>query len=223
MSIENNKLQNGGDVRVIPADTASRSICVIVPAFNAALHLKRVLKPLMEMLEASDVQEVIVVDDCSHDTTAKIAREIGANILTTPQNGGPSVARNLAAKSTDKSILWFVDADVIVWPDGAGKIRAAFSEPGVKAVFGSYDEAQDGTPWFSRYKNLTHRFYHQNARREASTFWAGCGAVDAELFRDIGGFDVENACPRSRISSLGIASGNQAGGSFLPLICLVIT
>ena len=101
------------------------------------------------------------------------------------------MARNLAAQNTDKSILWFVDSDVIVWPDGASKIRAAFSGTGVKAVFGSYDDAPDGTPWFSRYKNLAHRFYHQNARREASTFWAGCGAVDAELFREIGGFDVE--------------------------------
>ena len=84
-----------------------------------------------------------------------------------------------------------VDSDVIPATSGPRHIREAFSEEGVRAVFGSYDEMPDGTPWFSRYKNLTHRFYHQKAKREASTFWAGCGAVDREFFLEIGGFDVD--------------------------------
>ena len=171
--------------------TPHKTICAIVPAFKAAHLLPRVLAPLMEMLNAGEIEELIVVDDCSPDNTAEVAREIGATVIVTPQNGGPGVARNLAAEKTDKSILWLVDSDVIAGPGGPAKIRAAFAEPGVKAVFGSYDDAPDGTQWFSRYKNLTHRFYHQGGAREASTFWAGCGALDAAFFREVGGFDVD--------------------------------
>ena len=58
-------------------------------------------------------------------------------------------------------------------------------------MFGSYDDDPGGRYWFSRYKNLLHRFHHQHARRDARTFWAGCGAVRASAFRDVAGFDVD--------------------------------
>jgi glycosyltransferase involved in cell wall biosynthesis len=167
------------------------TISVVMPAYNAAHLLPGVLEPLMGMLARGEVSEVIVVDDQSPDATGDVAREMGARVLTTPTNGGPGAARNLAAEQAVGDILWFVDSDVIAWPDGAAKVRAAMAEKGVSAVFGSYDASPAGTPWFSRYKNLMHRFYHQKAEREAATFWAGCGAVRADIFRQIGGFDIE--------------------------------
>ncbi len=169
----------------------SVTISVIVPAFRAEHLLPRVLAPLMAMQARGAVAEVIVVDDRSPDDTAGVARSLGARVMTTPQNGGPGVARNLAATEAKGDVLWFVDSDVIAWDEGAEKVAAAFADPEVGAVFGSYDDSPDGTPWFSRYKNLMHRFYHQTARRDSATFWAGCGAVRADVFRRIGGFDVE--------------------------------
>lgn len=168
----------------------SLSISVVMPAYNAAHLLPKVLTPLLKMLEDGEVEEVIVVDDQSSDNTAALARDMGAKVLTTPQNGGPGAARNLAAEHATGDVLWLVDSDVIAWTGGAERIRAAFAEPGVDAVFGSYDTTPSGKPWFSRYKNLTHRFYHQQARRDSSTFWAGCGALRADTFRKLGGFDV---------------------------------
>ncbi|MFM2356096.1 MAG: hypothetical protein RLZZ528_1832 [Pseudomonadota bacterium] len=167
------------------------TISVVVPAFRAAGLLPRVLKPLMAMQARGEVAEVIVVDDQSPDDTARVAEGLGARVLVTPQNGGPGVARNLAAEHATGQILWFVDSDVIAWDDGALKVAAAFTDPEVGAVFGSYDSEPDGQHWFSRYKNLMHRFYHQTAKRDAATFWAGCGAVRADVFRAVGGFDVE--------------------------------
>jgi glycosyltransferase involved in cell wall biosynthesis len=166
-------------------------ISIVVPAFHAAGDLPRVLAPLMAMQARGEVREVIVVDDCSPDDTAAVARGLGARVLTTPQNGGPGVARNLAAAEAVGGVLWFVDADVVAWEDGARKVAAAFADPEVGAVFGSYDDSPDGTPWFSRYKNLMHRYYHQTARRDAATFWAGCGAVRKDVFLAVGGFDTE--------------------------------
>ena len=167
------------------------TISVVMPAFGAEKLMARVLAPLMAMQARGEVAEVIVVDDRSPDRTAEVARGIGARVLTTPQNGGPGLARNMAAQAAVGDILWFVDSDVIAHDDGAGKVRAAFADPEVAAVFGSYDSAPDGQHWFSRYKNLMHRFYHQTAQRDAHTFWAGCGAVRKDMFLKIGGFDVE--------------------------------
>ncbi len=168
-----------------------RSISVIVPAYRAAHLLPGVLAPLLEMQRRGEVTEVMVIDDCSPDDTADVARRLGARVLSTPANGGPGAARNLAASEALGDIIWMIDSDVIADPSGAGIIRAAFRDPSVKAVFGSYDTAPAGTPWFSRYKNLVHRFYHQRGRREARTFWAGCGAIERDLYLRIGGFDVE--------------------------------
>ena len=41
----------------------------------------------------------------------------------------------------------------------------------------------------SRYKNLLHHYIHQHGRAEASTFWAGCGAIRRDVFSAVGGFD----------------------------------
>tara|TARA_R110002051_G_scaffold146786_2_gene219566 strand:- start:42689 stop:43726 length:1038 start_codon:yes stop_codon:yes gene_type:complete len=194
-----------------------RSISIVVPAYRAAHLLPGVLAPLLAMQHSGEVSEVLVIDDCSPDDTAKVARELGARVLTTPQNGGPGAARNLAAAEAVGDILWLVDSDVIAQEGGGAIIRQAFEEPGVKAVFGSYDDAPAGTPWFSRYKNLMHRFYHQRAKREAQTFWAGCGAVDRELFLEIGGFDVETyAVPSIEDIELGYRI-RHAGGRILLL------
>ena len=169
---------------------AKVTISAIMPAFRAEALLPRVLTPLLAMRDRGELLEVIVVDDCSPDRTAEVAHGMGATVITTPQNGGPGMARNLAAAAAKGSVLWFVDSDVIADPRGAARVQAAFADPGVAAVFGSYDETPPGG-WFSRYKNLTHRYYHQTARRTAKTFWAGCGAVRADMFARVGGFDVD--------------------------------
>jgi GT2 family glycosyltransferase len=167
------------------------TISVVVPAFKAAHLLPRVLAPLMAMHRRGEVDEVIVVDDVSPDNTATVAGDLGARVIVMDRNGGPGAARNRAAEEATGDILWFVDSDVIAWEDGAEKVRTAFADPDVAAVFGSYDSTPDGQQWFSRYKNLMHRFYHQRAERDAHTFWAGCGAVRKDVFLKIGGFDIE--------------------------------
>jgi len=167
------------------------AISVVMPAYNAAHYMPLVLKPLMPMLEAGEVCEILVVDDQSTDNTVAVAEELGATVIRNPVNGGPGAARNLAAQRAKGDILWFVDSDVIAWPGGAEHVRAAFADETVHAVFGSYDDSPSGQSWISRYKNLTHRYYHQRGQSEASTFWAGCGAVRKSAFLNVGGFDVE--------------------------------
>lgn len=188
------------------------TITLIMPAYNAAHLLPQVLPPLLAMQAAGEIDEVLLVDDQSTDDTAAVARAMGATVLVTPKNGGPGVARNLAAEQAKGDILWFVDSDVIAQPGGPALIRRAFAEPGIAAVFGSYDADPGGRYWFSRYKNLLHRYHHQASRREVRTFWAGCGAVLASAFRNVAGFDVETyAKPSIEDIELGYRI-SKAGG-----------
>lgn len=171
--------------------TGGLRISAIVPAYRAAHLLPRVLAPLIALRDAGELAEVIVVDDVSPDETAQVARDLGACVIVMARNGGPGAARNRAAREALGDILWFVDSDVIPDRRGPARIRAAMEDAEVGAVFGSYDAEPEGKSWFSRYKNLMHRYYHQRAERDARTFWAGCGAVRRDAFLAVGGFDTE--------------------------------
>jgi hypothetical protein len=59
----------------------------------------------------------------------------------------------------------------------------------VAAAFGSYDERPPAPGLVSRFRNLLHCYHHQRGAGEASTFWAGCGAVRARPFFAVGRFD----------------------------------
>jgi GT2 family glycosyltransferase len=75
-------------------------------------------------------------------------------------------------------------------PDTLGRIKTYLENaPEVAALFGSYDADPSGPGLVSRYKNLLHHYIHQHGLTEASTFWAGCGAVRLNVFMAIGGFD----------------------------------
>ena len=68
---------------------------------------------------------------------------------------------------------------------------------------GSYDDAPGDQGFFSQYRNLLHHYVHQTGREEASTFWAGCGAVRREAFLEVGGFDELYPVPSIEDIELG--------------------
>lgn len=179
-------------------------ISVIVPVYNGGKFLEKCLDALF----ASDYSafEVVVVDDGSTDESAEISREKGATVISTPRRrAGPAAARNLAAEKVRGEILLFVDADVVVKPDTIAKVAARFeNQPEFSALFGSYDDEPGEKNFISQYRNLLHHFVHQNSKSEASTFWAGLGAIRREAFAAVGGFDsIRFAVPSIEDIELG--------------------
>ena len=166
------------------------AISVVMPAYNAAATIRDCLVPLVAMRRRGEIAEIVVVDDGSTDATPDIAREMGARVLASGGRLGPGGARNVAAHQVRGDVLWFVDADVVVHDDAAGVLDEALATPAVVAVFGSYDERPPAPNFLSQYKNLVHHHYHQRAAGEASTFWAGCGAIRKADFLAAGGFDL---------------------------------
>ena len=195
--------------------TGDGGISIIMPVYNGHDFIVQSLPPLVAMMQRGEVREVIVVDDSSTDDTPTLAAELGARVIPSGGRLGPGAARNQAAEQAVGDILWFVDADVIIHDDAANYMHEGFAEPGVVAVFGSYDDRPPAQNFLSQYKNLVHHFYHHRGRKEASTFWAGCGAVRKDAFLAIGGFDVERY-KRPSIEDIELGYRlREAGGKIL--------
>lgn len=113
-------------------------------------------------------------------------------VVSEPEPSGPTRARNEGCKRATGEVLVFVDADVVVRRDVFQRIRAAFERrPELTAMFGSYDDAPEAPGAVSGFRNLLHHHVHQQGAGEASTFWAGLGAVRREEFAAADGFDAD--------------------------------
>jgi glycosyltransferase involved in cell wall biosynthesis len=166
-------------------------LSIIIPALNSSVYLPECLSALKDSCPAQS--EIIVVDDASGDDSVSIASQMGVRVLQLFQNSGPAAARNHGAHHAHGDVLFFVDADVVVAEDATAKVLRQFDQqPELAALFGSYDARPREKGLVSQYRNLLHHFVHQNGNPEASTFWAGCGAIRRSVFEKFGGFDEKN-------------------------------
>lgn len=165
-------------------------LSIVVPVYNDPGNLADCLKALRTAMIPGC--ELIVVDDGSPDEAcATVARQAGATVIRLERNAGPAAARNRGVAAATGDIVFFVDADVAVAPDAVQRVADAFAEcPELGAVFGSYDDTPRAPAMVSQYRNLLHHWVHQQGHEEASTFWAGCGAVRRACFLEVGGFDA---------------------------------
>jgi GT2 family glycosyltransferase len=178
------------------------SISVIVPVYNNPRDLRECLSSLTA--SACPGSEIIVVDDGSTDNTPGVAVEAGARLFRLAKNSKQSAARNLGARHARGDILFFVDSDVVVMPGAMSRVVKRFDEnPDLSAVFGSYDDRPRAKSLVSQYRNLLHHFVHQKGNPEASTFWAGCGAIRRSAFEEIGGFEETRFTGRIEDIELG--------------------
>ena len=163
-------------------------LSLVVPATDGPHTLERCLAAARSAAEAPD--EVVVV--------------------SAPRDSGPAAARNDGAARATGDLVAFVDADVLVHPDAFARIRRAFAaDPGLVAVFGSYDDLVATEGVVAGFRNLLHHTVHQRSAGEAETFWAGLGAVRADALRAAGGFDADRY-PRASIEDVELG-GRLAG------------
>jgi GT2 family glycosyltransferase len=183
------------DVPAGPASPGPRrpSLSVVVPVRNGGRDFERCLRRLRDSRLADF--ELIVVDDGSTDDSAAVAERAGAIVVRFPSPRGPAAARNRGAREASAPLIFFLDADVAVHPESLDRALARFeSDPGLSALFGSYDDAPQAPGVVSQYRNLLHHFVHQQGAFEADirpvhTFWTGCGMIRREVFLAYGGFD----------------------------------
>jgi glycosyltransferase involved in cell wall biosynthesis len=119
------------------------SLSVIVTAHNNAPVLPRTLQSLQEAIaflnsrcaSASLVAtEIIAVNDGSTDATGEILERFAETngrmrIVHRPQPSSPSCARNVGAKASSGSLLFFLDGDDLFFPDHLHRCCEALEDP----------------------------------------------------------------------------------------------
>ena len=107
---------------------------VITPGFNAEDTLPLLLDSLSNQITKDF--EVIVIDDCSNDRTAEIARSYHGNLIQLRKNHGPAYCRNIGAKAARGEILVFTDSDCWVSRNWLQNIQRHFSQNDTEVLMG---------------------------------------------------------------------------------------
>ena len=61
--------------------SGSPTISVIIPAYNEERHLARTLRSILRQTLSTDVYEIIVIDDCSEDNTARVLELFSNDVI----------------------------------------------------------------------------------------------------------------------------------------------
>ena len=174
------------------------------------------------MRTAGGLSIIVPATDCPPTLERVVATVEAAagphdEVLVIKSGRGPAAARNAGAAVAGGEILVFVDSDVEVHADAFARIREAFrADPGLTAMFGSYDDRPPLGGTVSQFRNLLHHHVHQAAAGEATTFWAGLGAVRRDAFLAAGGFDVDSY-PTSMMEDIELGMRLSAAGARIVL------
>ena len=88
-------------------------ISVIIPAYNEESSIGLVL----DALPQEKIHEIIVVDNCSTDATARVAQEHGARVVKEPKKGYGSACRKGIDELDAPDIVVFIDGDFSDFPE----------------------------------------------------------------------------------------------------------
>ncbi|HEY8163993.1 MAG TPA: glycosyltransferase, partial [Gemmatimonadaceae bacterium] len=111
------------------------SLTVIVPAFNESASIAETIRSLRE--QTVQPEEIIVVDDCSTDGTADVARALNVRVVRPPSNTGSKAgAQTFALPLVGTRYTMAIDADTALAPDAIEKLLAVMLESDVASACG---------------------------------------------------------------------------------------
>ena len=180
-------------------------VSVIIPVFNQLPFTHACLASLQTIQERPRF-EVIVVDDCSRDSTAKLVPQIrGIVYLRNETNSGFIASCNRGAEKARGKYLFFLNNDTVVkdgWLSGLMDTFAEEPQAGVvgsKLVYpdGRLQEAggiiwRDASGWnFGKSDDPEKPEY--NYLREVDYCSAAALMIPKSLFQSVGGFDSRYA------------------------------
>jgi poly-beta-1,6-N-acetyl-D-glucosamine synthase len=110
-------------------------LTAIVPAYNEAATVAETVRSLRAQTLAP--AEIVVIDDCSTDATARVARAAGATVLRPPANTGSKAgAQTYALERIETELVIAVDADTTLAPDAIEALLPALDDAEVAAACG---------------------------------------------------------------------------------------
>jgi poly-beta-1,6-N-acetyl-D-glucosamine synthase len=116
-------------------ETLEPRLTAIIPAYNEAATVAATVRSLRAQTVAP--AQIVVVDDCSTDATARVARAAGATVIRPPANTGSKAgAQTYALEQIETELVIAVDADTTLAPDAIEGLVAAIDDPEVAAACG---------------------------------------------------------------------------------------
>src|SRR5689334_859254 len=134
---------NAFALRTPPNPATVASVAILIPARNEEASIEACLAAAVSSIGVD--WEVIVLDDHSSDRTAEIVegfarrdhrvRLVAAPPLPTGWNGKQHACHVLSG-CTERPLLLFIDADVLLAPDGAARLAGAMVADGPALISG---------------------------------------------------------------------------------------
>jgi len=114
-------------------------VSVVIAAYNEERVITRTIQTVLDSVYF--VNEVIVVDDGSKDSTYDVVAQMFANNPRVrafrKENGGKASALNYGMQYAEGEIIVALDADTLFVPDTIGRLARHFADPKVGAVAGN--------------------------------------------------------------------------------------
>lgn len=102
------------------ADALMPLVSVIMPAYNAERYIRESIESVLN--QSYKRWELIIIDDCSQDSTARIVREYAESdprlkLIQSKKNVGPATARNIGIEAATGGYLALLDSDDLWLPE----------------------------------------------------------------------------------------------------------
>ncbi len=94
-------------------------VSVVITAYNYDRYIERAIRSVLDQSLNKGLYEIIVVNDCSTDSTAQILENYqeDVRIFNLEQNVGLAAARNIGIKKARGQYIVFLDADDYIQKD----------------------------------------------------------------------------------------------------------
>lgn len=175
-------------------------VSVVVPVYNQAEQLRRLLDSF-SALERGKAVEVIIVDDCSTDDTPQAAaawRESAQDglhsvrALRHERNAGPGRARNTGLAEASAPVVLFTDSDCVVAPDWCWRLAQALDPARDIGGAGGHTVPLSEASVFARYNTANQTLLPSHGLQYLVT--CNCAYLRDPL-RECGGFDETIPAP----------------------------
>ncbi len=160
-------------------------ISVIIPNRNGEATIERCLEAAFASHYSNF--EVIVVDDFSTDASIELIKKFPCKLVRLEKHSGVSKARNAGAKAARGEVLFFIDSDCLLKSDALALANKTMLESGAEVVGGTYTKVPYLKNFFDSFQSI-YVNYVETKHSEPDYLAAHCMAIDARVFRELGGF-----------------------------------